>query len=429
MAKLRFQIAATNYVLKDSTADTLNFLSGSDRDKFQIEWSGGVPAGFPYGLASGDLVLVDIEDAGFDLDGGTAIREFYVTNPDLRVAVEGIELSWYPMRRSIVVNAPIAPTPTYPFYVNEPAFVEFFPTLSNYEIQYDKEEEQIFFRKKYEGKFTVAQKADYDFLLNLRDTDFPYRILVKIQRLCGGVYQDEVDGFFTISQAIFNFDKCTVEFPIFTTDKYERIVNDESVGLNIQSVTTKYTSQFNSQTYKNGIKLGDALSYLLTRYAPQVEEVQSVFFDINNPADFVYNAAIDLSIVENLLLYDNSDFRFPTAVTAADKTTVTLTELLDALNMLFNAWFFIKDGVFRLEHFEYFTQVDTDLTGKTKILRNIQQTDITNLPVTQRFTTKEGITAGFQRGWLNNWDDELKHLNSGGSVEERRNDSVTMGVV
>lgn len=425
MSELRFQIAATNYVLKDSTADNLNLLVSANRDKFQIEWSGGVPVGFPYGLGAGDLVLVDISDAGYDLDGaGNALREFFVTNPDLRPGVEGIELSWYPMRRVPLTNA--APgVPLYPFYVNEPAFTEFSPTLSNYNIQYERENEQIFFRKKFDGTFKVSKAADYEFLKNLKDTDFQYRIFVKIQRLCGGVWEDEISGFFTIAQATFDLDRCSVEFPIFTTDKYERLLNEESFEINIQNVATKYTAQFNLQTYKNGIKLSDAFAYLLPRYAPQLEKVESVFLDINNPADFVYNANVDLSFVENLLLFDNSDFRFPTAAAAATKTNVTLVQILSTLRILCNAWWLITDsGTLRIEHFEYFTQTDTDLSGKTKVLRNVQKVDIGNLPIAQRFTIKEAETLRFQRGYLINWEDQLKHLNAGGSVKEIR-DNVT----
>lgn len=429
MARLRFQIAATNYVLKDGTADQLNFLVGSDRDKFEIEWPALVPAGFPYGLAAGDIVLIDIKDAGYDLDGGTSLREFYVTNPDLRPGKEAIELSWYPLRRLPLSNAPIG-APLYPFYVNEPAFTEFSPTLSNYNIDYSKEEEHIFFRKAFEGDFIVGQDgADFTFLNDLRDSGFPYRIFVKIQRMCGGSWTDEIEGFFTIAQCAFDFDRCTVTFPIFTTDKYERILNNESFEINIQNIATKYTATFITTLYKNGMKLGDVLEYLLVRYAPQIETVESVFFNINNPFDFAYDAAIDLTIVENLLLFAPSDFRFPTAPAAATITNITLTQLLQALKILFNADWYITGSTFRIEHFSYFLQAGTDLSGKTRIVKNIQKTDVTNLPIAQRFKVKENLNQPYGRGYLINWDDELKYLNSGGSVEEKRADAVTVDVV
>ncbi len=429
MAKLRFQIAATNYVLKDSTADNLNFLAGSDRDKFQIEWSGGLPVGFPYGLGAGDLVLVDITDAGYNLDGGSSVREFYVTDPDLSPALDAIELSWYPFRRLPLSNAPPAGSPTYPFYVNEPAFTEFFPTLDSYDIDYTKQDDEIFFRKQFEGNFLVSQKTDYEFLKDLRDSDFKYRIFVKIQRLCSGSYVDEIEGFFTVAQCIFNLDKCTVQFPIYTTDKYERILNRESFEINIQNISNKYTAQFLGTTYKNAMKLGDVLTHLLTKYAPQIKEVRSVFFDIDSPADFVYDANMDIGLVNNILIYAPSDFRFPAAASPATITNVTLTQILESLRILFSAYWFIVDGVLRIEHFEYFLQTSTDLSGKTRIARDIRQIDTTKLPIAQRFKVKENYALPYGRGFLINWDDQIKYLNSGGTVEELRADSVTTDVV
>ena len=83
------------------------------------------------------------------------------------------------------------------------------------------------------------------------------------------------------------------------------------------------------------MKLGDVLTHLLTKYAPQIKEVRSVFFDIDSPADFVYDANMDIGLVNNILIYAPSDFRFPAAASPATITNVTLTQILESLRIFF----------------------------------------------------------------------------------------------
>jgi len=109
-------------------------------------------------------------------------------------------------------------------------------------------------------------------------------------------------------------------------------------------------------TYDNGIHLKDLITYLVTRYFPGML-VKSNFFQINPDTATTINYVTGLeSKVIDLLLFQKSDIKKPTASQNATRADITLQDLLNVLEILFNVKYEIEANTFRLEHLSWYSK-------------------------------------------------------------------------
>ena len=144
----------------------------------------------------------------------------------------------------------------------------------------------------------------------------------------------------------------------------------------------------------NGMKLNDVIVKFINKFCPSMVVV-SDFFQINpenpSPLNYVTN---EISLVENLILFQKSDVKRPTSTGNATKAEWTFEKLIETLNKLFFVKYEIYDNVFRLEHLSWFGRNQgLDLTlpkyAKWVKAKNKYTYDFESIPRKEIFGFKE----------------------------------------
>lgn len=138
-----------------------------------------------------------------------------------------------------------------------------------------------------------------------------------------------------------------------------------------------YYEQWGSLDYTidNGVRLNDLLENLILGNCFNIDSVVSNFFGINpdgtQPNNEAYTSA--LQNLQDVVVWQITDIAKHNADNNATKGLLTLNKALKDLQTMFNVDFYIdSDGVFRLEHWSYFSKVKRlDLTqdGWNKFLK------------------------------------------------------------
>jgi hypothetical protein len=135
----------------------------------------------------------------------------------------------------------------YRFYITHNAQppVEVFPlNFKEGTINYQKENGQLFFRRKFNGSLVFTNRTevpgspitDYTYFKNIEDgLDRCLEISIDIHRSCGNeAFESWWMGYFTVTSGKWNIDRCSVEFTdILPDDEYRCMIENGEVEQNI----------------------------------------------------------------------------------------------------------------------------------------------------------------------------------------------------
>jgi hypothetical protein len=133
---------------------------------------------------------------------------------------------------------------------------------------------------------------------------------------------------------------------------------DEGSSRIIDYRVSGYTSVGNITSYGRGLKLNDVIEKLTEDCAlTVVSNFLGINADSTQPANDVYTRAVNEA--QNLIIWQKSDIKRPTASAGATNGNTTLQEVLNMLNM-FNVTYRIDGSNLRIEHISYFEALESD---------------------------------------------------------------------
>lgn len=154
---------------------------------------------------------------------------------------------------------------------------------------------------------------------------------------------------------------------------------------------------------KNGMLFKDVLERLVQSACPFLT-VRSDFFQINPDVVTSINYVTgQLSKVNHLIVFQNSDINYPQSSQGATKAITTLGKFMNALRYMFNVRFTIESNVLIIEHVSrYEADFGLDLTQPryskhlTKVMNYSYAKD--NAPKQETWTWSDGATDGDFKG-------------------------------
>lgn len=168
-------------------------------------------------------------------------------------------------------------------------------------------------------------------------------------------------------------------------------------------------STTSNATIDNGMHLVDILNVFLNDLCGSQLVVVSDFFQINpeNPSLINYVTGLETQ-VNNILFFQKSDVKRPSAYNNAWKAEMTFENLMKFLNIAFNVSYAIEDNIFRLEHISWFTKnaglnlmlprYERFINGKKKYTYEVD-----DLPARETWKYKEQIA---------NWEGVIDYNNA-----------------
>lgn len=161
--------------------------------------------------------------------------------------------------------------------------------------------------------------------------------------------------------------------------------------------------QTNNAQIDNGRHLKDVLEKFVSTFCGGFTVV-SDFFQINpqNPSAINYVTG-EVTQVANLILFQKSDVKRPTAYNNATKAEWTFEKLMETLNFMFNVSYAIVGNTFRLEHISWFSRnqgLDLTLPRYAKFVNKMRRYsyDVGDIPEKEIFKFKEQRTGGMFDG-------------------------------
>lgn len=135
------------------------------------------------------------------------------------------------------------------------------------------------------------------FFDKLRDNGYCGLVSVRVDYLCGKMWQKLVDGFFIVTEAQFEYDKCQVSLKLYDQTFSTRINNNKSIPFSMNVTTTKNgqpvtppttraLDMFNPAdgTYDSGgraVLVYDAFAHLIACMSDNLVGFESNFFSAN----------------------------------------------------------------------------------------------------------------------------------------------------
>lgn len=148
-------------------------------------------------------------------------------------------------------------------------------------------------------------------------------------------------------------------FPLLIKD-----YNEYTSATNENGFQEKYLSRFlifgssGTGIFDNGRKLNDALSYFVSNTCNI--SIKSIFLGINGDADFdTTYPDFDIEVSTQNIFYQKSDVKRPDDLNNATKLPYTFKKLLVNVCNLYNLWWRIEEGVFRIEHVSWYERAQT----------------------------------------------------------------------
>lgn len=177
-----------------------------------------------------------------------------------------------------------------------------------------------------------------------------------------------------------------------------------------------------TKSMDNGMGLADVFEAFKKNFCPSLTVV-SDFFQINaenkSPINYVTKAT---SEVNNLVLFQKSDVKRPNASANATKAQWTFEKLMETLNMMFNVYYFVENGILRIEHVSWFTRskgLDLTLEKYSRYTRGKRaySYDIEDIPSQEIWQFKEQslttdtVTLDYSGGCVSTAKDSITNYN------------------
>lgn len=224
------------------------------------------------------------------------------------------------------------------------------------------EKENVFYRRKFNGKLTFVNTNgddDFDLLYLIEGTELCTKLIYEIER-DGVAYWN---GYFATADGEFDLTKCTFEVTPSMDDDYATLLDNADTKYNILDVTTIVTTAATrgsiSKTYTHNRWLIDVITFLADKIKPGVNVTSTFFTAANNPATGVVNHLLYLTIAQK------SDIIRPTSTSPAKTAMMSWNELMDILIGMFQLkWNYNSaTNTINVEHISTFTFTDgLDLT-------------------------------------------------------------------
>lgn len=170
----------------------------------------------------------------------------------------------------------------------------------------------------------------------------------------------------------------------------------------------------------NGMPLDSILNLIVSQFCPDLTVV-SDFFQINpeNPSPINYVTGKPTQ-VDEIVIFQKSDVKRPKAYNNASKAVITFEKLIEALSTMFNVYYRVENGVFRIEHISWFSRnagLDLTLPRYAKFIRgkNNYSYDNANIPARETWSFKEQSIA-------DDWRAEIEYNNACSVVNGRNNE-------
>ena len=230
----------------------------------------------------------------------------------------------------------------------------------------EKERDQIFYRRKFNGTLTFGGrrlKDDYDLLHGIYLADPCGRIDFLI-------YQDTTiyyESYFSASQGAWDFDQFTFTVTPIPYDNYNDILDVADIQYNILDVTPKdiTTNIYGSTTtYTRNRWLMDVVRYLANKVSPGSTVSSTFFTAATNPVTLDYNFLTLLTIAQK------SDIKDPTSSNPATTAMMSWNQLMNILWGMFQVAWSYDAGIITVEHISFFSHsagvdIRTQLIGQS----------------------------------------------------------------
>ena len=148
----------------------------------------------------------------------------------------------------------------------------------------------------------------------------------------------------------------------------------------------------------NGVLLNSVIKLFVNRFCGL--QVISDFFQINpaNPSDTNY-VTQQPTQVNHLVVFQKSDVKRPNDLNNATNASWTFEKLMETLRIMFNVYYAIDNGVFRLEHISWFSRnqgYDLTIPHYEKYVKGMRKYsyDLDNIPQSEKWLFKEQLTYG-----------------------------------
>ena len=254
----------------------------------------------------------------------------------------------------------------------------------------EKERDQIFYRRKFNGALTFGGKklcADYNLMLGF-DSD-PCQILYLLILKDGDSYWE---GYFSTNMGDWDLDAQTFTVTPILIDDYSEWDDNGDTEFNIiTGVATTVTTTAGDFTYTRNRWLISIIEYLAIQTFGAGTTVSSMFFTINpNYVTGLTNTYLNLTIAQK------SDIKRWDSSGAASVAMLSFNEMMHILKM-FNCYWTYNGSAVTVEHLSYFSQIDgMDLTTQELALSSNKYTySSEKMPKYERFSFMEAIHTSF----------------------------------
>ena len=193
----------------------------------------------------------------------------------------------------------------------------------------EQENDQIFYRRKFNGTLTFVNNNgddDFNLLYGIDQSDPCSKLLFSITQ-SGVAYWN---GCFSTTDGNFDIDKCTFEITPLPDDDYAPLLDVADAQYNILLVTPIITTRtITGWIYTRNRLLIDVIEYLAQQIRVGVTLSSSFFTDATNPATLADNDLLHLTIAQK------SDIIRPSSSDAATEANLSWSGLMEILWAMF----------------------------------------------------------------------------------------------
>lgn len=229
----------------------------------------------------------------------------------------------------------------------------------------EQENDQIFYRRKFNGSLTFVNNNgddDFDLLYSIDQSNPCQKLLFAITR-SGVVYWD---GYFSTTDGNFDLSKCTFEVKPLSNDDYAEMLENAEDKWNVLNQTIKVITRavwgINTLVLDRNQWLLDVIEFLANKIKTGVTVSSTFFTAVTNPI------TLNASHTNLLTIAQKSDIIRPTSTEGATELILSWNELMTILYGMFQVRWNYDSGTdtINVEHVSWFdsTTDGLDLTNE-----------------------------------------------------------------
>lgn len=219
----------------------------------------------------------------------------------------------------------------------------------------EKEKDQIFYRRKFEGSLTFGGKKlcpDFD-MLYAQEVFDPCAAVYLLILSGTDIYWE---GYFSTSMGEWDLDNQTFTVTPLTIDDYNEWEESGNTEVNILQYITplivNYDDGSDTETYEQCLVIGDVIQYLARQFD------NALTWGVSILSDFLTNATNPVTLSTNkynhLFLSQKSDVKRPNSTNPATVGMMSFNQLMEILRCMNLRWEYVA-GVLTIEHVSNWT--------------------------------------------------------------------------